>query len=41
MATDDMASDDIEEKQLILLYWRCDEGKGTLISDMSDNEIHC
>lgn len=41
MATDEMTSDDINEKQCVILYWRCDEGKGTLISDMSDNESHC
>jgi hypothetical protein len=23
-----------------LVYWRCDEGKGLTINDMSDNEIN-
>lgn len=23
-----------------MFYWRCDEGKGQIINDMTDNELH-
>jgi len=29
--TDEMCSDDINEKQYLLAYWRCDEGRGNQI----------
>lgn len=40
MADEEMGADDIDEKESLVLYWRCDEGKGLYINDMTDNELH-
>ena len=32
--------DDFNEKQYCLMYWRCDEGKGDTLMDVTDNEMN-
>lgn len=41
MADEDLGADDLDEKQSLVLYWRCDEGKGIVINDMTDNDLNC
>ncbi len=40
MIDDDQAADEIDEKKFLLMYWRCDEGKGNVINDMTDNGLN-
>ena len=37
----DVGADDLEEKKLVLFYFRLDEGQGTTITDISDNKYTC
>jgi hypothetical protein len=32
--------DDFDEKQYCVMYWRFDEGKGEVVTDMTDNEVN-
>lgn len=38
---EDTRPDDIEEQKKIVFYFRCDEGSGTQIEDISDNKYKC
>eukprot|EP00351_Strombidinopsis_sp_SopsisLIS2011_P004761 CAMPEP_0116887922 /NCGR_PEP_ID=MMETSP0463-20121206/22639_1 /TAXON_ID=181622 /ORGANISM="Strombidinopsis sp, Strain SopsisLIS2011" /LENGTH=37 /DNA_ID= /DNA_START= /DNA_END= /DNA_ORIENTATION= len=37
MIDSDAEIDDIEDKGYLIAYWRCDEGKGAMINDVTDN----
>jgi len=36
----DLNVDDFNEKQYCVMYWRFDEGKGEVVTDITDNEVN-